>query len=39
DIVHRQNLVGDQVLIVGDTGLEREWVAAGYLEAARYFGV
>ena len=43
NIVHRQKLIGDQVLIVGDTGLEREWVAAaqaaGYLEAARYFGV
>jgi hypothetical protein len=42
DMVQRRKLVGDQVLIVGDTGLERDWVAAaqaaGYLEASRYFG-
>jgi hypothetical protein len=34
-------LVGDQVLIIGDTALERDWAtaarAAGYLEAGRYF--
>ena len=40
--LHDRKLVGDQVLIIGDTGLERDWTAAskaaGYLEAARYFG-
>lgn len=40
--VQARNLVGDQVLIIGDTGLERDWSAAaraaGYLEAGRYFG-
>lgn len=34
-------LVRDQVLVIGDTGLEREWSAAaqaaGYLDASRYF--
>ncbi|AZL60291.1 hypothetical protein EI545_16555 [Tabrizicola piscis] len=33
---------GDQVILVGDLGLEREWCAAGrlagYLPAERYFG-
>ncbi len=42
DVVRGRNLVGDQVLIIGDTGLERDWSAAakaaGYLEAERYFG-
>jgi hypothetical protein len=37
-----QKLAKDQVLIIGDTGLERDWTAAaqaaGYIEAARYFG-
>lgn len=37
-----QRLVSDQVLIIGDTALERDWSAAaraaGYLEAGRYFG-
>lgn len=41
--VQAQKLIGDQVLIIGDTSLERDWSgaarAAGYLEAARYFGV
>jgi hypothetical protein len=36
-----QKLVSDQILIIGDTGLERDWTtaarAAGYLEADRYF--
>lgn len=36
-----QRLVSDQVLIIGDTALERDWSAAaraaGYLEAGRYF--
>ena len=36
-----QRLARDQVLIIGDTGLERGWTAAaqaaGYLEAGRYF--
>lgn len=36
-----QRLSGDQVLIIGDTSLERDWStagrAAGYVEAARYF--
>lgn len=35
-------LPGDQVLLIGDHGLEAEWCAAarlaGYLPAARYFG-
>lgn len=34
-------LVGDQVLIIGDTAFERDWStaarAAGYVEAGRYF--
>lgn len=42
DAMHQRKLVGDQVLIIGDTGLERDWCAAskaaGYLEADRYFG-
>ncbi len=42
DVVRQRNLVGDQVLIIGDTAFERDWCAAskaaGYLEAARYFG-
>lgn len=41
-VLHGRKLVGDQVLIVGDTGFERDWTAAakaaGYVEAARYFG-
>lgn len=36
-----QRLIGDQVLVIGDTAIEREWKsaarAAGYLEAGRYF--
>lgn len=36
-----RGLARDQVLIIGDTALERDWSAAvqaaGYLEAARYF--
>ena len=36
-----QRLLSDQVLIIGDTSLERDWSAAaraaGYLEAGRYF--
>ena len=36
-----QRLARDQVLIIGDTALERDWTAAaqaaGYLEAGRYF--
>jgi hypothetical protein len=35
-------LPSDQVLLVGDPGLERDWCAAGrlagYLPAERYFG-
>lgn len=35
-------LPGDQVILVGDLGLERDWCAAGrlagYLSAERYFG-
>lgn len=37
-----QGLPGDAVLLVGDTALEREWVApggmAGYVPASSYFG-
>jgi hypothetical protein len=40
--VQGRKLVGDQVLIIGDTAIERDWSAAskaaGYLEAGRYFG-
>jgi hypothetical protein len=40
-VVHARKLVGDQVLIIGDTVVERGWLvaskAAGYLESARYF--
>jgi len=40
--VQARKLVGDQVLIIGDTAFERDWSAAakaaGYLEAGRYFG-
>ena len=36
-----QDLLPDQVLIIGDTAIERDWAgatrAAGYLDAARYF--
>lgn len=36
-----QRLISDQVLIIGDTALERDWSAAaraaGYLESGRYF--
>ena len=39
--VQERRLVGDQVVIVGETALEEEWLgaarAAGYLPAARYF--
>lgn len=34
---------GDRVILIGDTGLEREWLGAGrlaaYLPAERYFGL
>tara|TARA_R110002049_G_scaffold140930_9_gene302398 strand:+ start:9213 stop:9797 length:585 start_codon:yes stop_codon:yes gene_type:complete len=40
-VIIGQKLLSDQVLIVGDTALEREWHgaarAAGYVDAARYF--
>ena len=40
--VRDRHLVGDQVVIVGDTALEAEWTtaarAAGYVSAERYFG-
>ncbi|MFT6675911.1 MAG: hypothetical protein ACJAVM_002108 [Sulfitobacter sp.] len=40
-VIAQRKLVSDQVLIIGDTTLEREWTtaarAAGYLDAARYF--
>lgn len=36
-----KHVPGDRVLLIGDTGLEREWCAAGrlagYLTADRYF--
>ncbi len=39
--VSEQRLNRDQVLIIGDTALERDWTAAaqaaGYVEASRYF--
>ncbi len=39
--ITNQRLARDQVLIIGDTALERDWTvaarAAGYVEAARYF--
>lgn len=39
--VRDQRLARDQVLVIGDTAIEREWgaaaQAAGYVEAARYF--
>lgn len=39
--ISANRLSGDQVLIVGDTALERDWTvaaqAAGYVDAARYF--
>lgn len=39
--VNDQRLARDQVLVIGDTAIEREWgaaaQAAGYVEAARYF--
>jgi len=39
--VRQRKLVGDQVLIIGDTAFERDWCAAskaaGYLASARYF--
>lgn len=39
--INAGGLSRDQVLIIGDTALERDWTgaaqAAGYLEAARYF--
>ena len=42
DFVRSRKLVGDQVVIVGDTILEAEWTAAaraaGYVSAERYFG-
>ncbi|QFT59272.1 hypothetical protein FIU94_10585 [Sulfitobacter sp. THAF37] len=41
DVIGARGLLRDQVLIVGDTGMERAWTAAaraaGYVEAARYF--
>ena len=41
-VLTEQKLLGDQVLIIGDTAFERDWTtaarAAGYVEAARYFG-
>ena len=41
DFVRARKLVGDQVVIVGDTALEAEWTAAaraaGYVSAERYF--
>ena len=41
DFLHSRKLAGDQVVIVGDTALEAEWLgaarAAGYLAADRYF--
>ncbi len=41
EVLGAGKLVGDQVLIIGDTALERDWTtaarAAGYLEAERYF--
>lgn len=40
--VTQQHLLRDQVLIIGDTALERDWSVAGqtagYVEADRYFG-
>lgn len=40
-VIGAQGVLRDQVLIIGDTGLERDWAgairAAGYLEAGRYF--
>lgn len=37
-----QKLARDQVLIIGDTAMERDWTAAshaaGYIDARRYFG-
>ncbi len=40
--VRERRLVGDQVVVVGDTALEAEWTAAvraaGYVSAERYFG-
>ncbi|WP_339762298.1 hypothetical protein [uncultured Sulfitobacter sp.] len=42
DAVQGRKLAGDQVLIIGDTAIERDWSAAskaaGYLAAGRYFG-
>jgi len=39
--IQERRLARDQVLIIGDTALERDWSAAaraaGYLEAGRYF--
>ncbi|MCX7560865.1 hypothetical protein OS190_14915 [Sulfitobacter sp. F26204] len=39
--VTQQSLNRDQVLIIGDTGIERDWStaaqAAGYLDSTRYF--
>jgi len=41
-VITGRKLVRDQVLIIGDTALERDWSAAaraaGYLDATRYFG-
>lgn len=41
DFVAERRLVGDQVVVIGDTALEEEWLgaarAAGYIPAARYF--
>lgn len=39
--ITQQNLLRDQVLVIGDTALERDWASAGrtagYIDAARYF--
>ena len=41
DFVVERRLVGDQVVVIGETALEREWLsaarAAGYIPAERYF--
>ena len=41
DVLTDQKLLGDQVLIIGDTAFERDWTtaarAAGYVTAGSYF--
>lgn len=41
-VLGAQKLIGEQVLIVGDTAFEQDWTAAaraaGYVPAERYFG-